>query len=44
MRSPQYRQLAHELQDRTLALLLGLLRPTAYSKRCTALVLLCAGL
>jgi hypothetical protein len=40
MRAPQYRQLAHELQDRTAGLLLRLLRPTNFSGRCTAMVLL----
>ena len=40
MRAPQYRQLAHELQERTTGLLLRQLRPTDFSRRCTALVLL----
>jgi hypothetical protein len=40
MRAPQYRQLAVQLQDRTIGLLLRQLRPTDYSRRCTALVLL----
>lgn len=40
MRAPQYRQLAHELQDRTTGLLLRQLRPDDYSRRCSALVLL----
>jgi putative transposase len=40
MRALQYRQLAHQLQDRTTDLLLRHLRPPDYSRRCTALVLL----
>jgi putative transposase len=40
MRAVQYRQLAHELQERTVGLLLGQLRPRDFSRRCTALVLL----
>src|SRR5262249_18798041 len=40
MRATQYRHLAHELQDRTTGLLRDQLRPTDYSRRCTALVLL----
>jgi putative transposase len=40
MRAPQYRQLAHELQDRTTGLVLRQLRPKDYSRSCTALVLL----
>ena len=40
MRASQYRQLAHELQDRTTGLLLQHLRPADFSRRCTALVLL----
>lgn len=40
MRSFPYRQLAHELQDRTIGLLQRQLRPKDFSQRCTALVLL----
>ena len=40
MRATPYRQLAHELQDRTTGLLLRQLRPQDFSRRCTALVLL----
>ena len=40
MRAPQYHQLAHQLQDRTIGLLLRVLRPLDHSRRCTALVLL----
>jgi len=40
MRSVQYRHWAHELQDRTITLLLRQLRPPDFSEVCTALVLL----
>jgi hypothetical protein len=40
MRAPQYRQLAHQLQDRTTALLLRVLRPPDFSARCPAVLLL----
>src|SRR5947209_6111065 len=39
MRSPQYHQLARELQDRTTAVLLQRLRPKDFSPRCTAAAL-----
>jgi len=40
MRSPHYYHLARELQDRTTTWLLRRLRPSDFSPRCTALVLL----
>lgn len=40
MRTPQYRPLAHHVQQQTIALLTHQLRPRDFSRRCTAVVLL----
>ena len=40
MRASQYHDLAHALQARTTGLLLRVLRPADFSRRCTAAVLL----